>query len=195
MCEVTSAVASAVTHRHDKKLLTKKHLRGSLVHQVQQQGVGVQDQAVVAPCDHRGDFLGSVDAAQLHETWVLLDGGTDHLGRLGFSLSTDHDAALVLDRLLDDETCALRLLLSHLLGLDGAGELTAELQVCDGDILQDDVELGSTLSQVLPDLARHLLTLGEQLRGVELGDDLLQSLVGNGWQNLIIIVCKVHEGI
>ena len=41
---------------------------------------------------------------------------------------------------------------TNLLGFDGVGKLPTELKVCDGDILQHNVEVLGTLHKVVLDL-------------------------------------------
>jgi len=63
-----------------------------------------------------------------------------------------------------------------LLVLDGLGELVAEREVGDGDVVHDEVELLRPVGQLVPDARAHGLTLAQQLLGVVLGHDCLQHL-------------------
>jgi len=45
---------------------------------------------------------------------------------------------------------------SHLLGLNSSRVLLAETQFCDGNIIQDDVEVSSSLNQLTPHQQRNL---------------------------------------
>lgn len=53
------------------------------------------------------------------------------------------------------------------------GERLTEWQVGDGDIIEDDVEVFGPVHQVSADEQRDLLTLSNQLRGVEFGHNAL----------------------
>ena len=96
---------------------------------------------------------------------------TDKLCRASLSLSLDNDGLLLLNGAVDNKGSTLGLLLGNLLGLDGLGELGREGHVDDRDIVEDNVEAGSALDQVLADQAGDTVTLGDELRGIELGDD------------------------
>jgi hypothetical protein len=112
----------------------------------------------------------------------------DCVGGLGFALGADDVGLPLLLGLLDDESGALGLLLGDLLLLDGLGELLAEGHVCDGDVLEGDVELARALEQVGADLVGDGLALGDELGGVELGDDGLEDLVTDGGEDTLIVV-------
>ena len=90
---------------------------------------------------------------------------------------------------VDDKGCPLGLLLGDLLGLDGCGVLAAEGQLRDGDIVKNDVEILGSVGQQLADHHGHLLTLGDELGGVELGHHRLEDLVADRWQHFLV---KVH---
>jgi hypothetical protein len=60
--------------------------------------------------------------------------------------------------------------------------------VCDGDVLEGDVELARALEQVGADLVGDGLALGDELGGVELGDNGLEDLVTNGREDTLIVV-------
>ena len=55
-------------------------------------------------------------------------------------------------------------------------------------VVEQDVEARGALGQLFADEARHILTLGDELRGVELGDDALEHLVDDAGQNALIVV-------
>ena len=59
----------------------------------------------------------------------------------------------------------------------------------DGYVIQEDVEPCSTLDEVFPDHPTDILTLCDQLAGVELGDDTLEDFVDNGWQYTLVVIC------
>lgn len=58
----------------------------------------------------------------------------------------------------------------------------------NGHILELNVELSGTLSQILTDLGRNQLTLGDQLTSIELGNNRLQDLVSDGGQDTLVVV-------
>jgi hypothetical protein len=60
--------------------------------------------------------------------------------------------------------------------------------VGDGHVLQGNVELGSAAGQVSADALRDGLSLGDELCGVELGDDGLEDLVSDGGEDSLIVV-------
>ena len=91
-------------------------------------------------------------------------------------------------RLLDDETGTLGVLLGDLLLLDSLGELATEGHVGDGDVLESDVELCGAAGEVGTDALGNGLTLGDELGGVELGDDGLKDFVTDGGKNTFVVV-------
>jgi hypothetical protein len=60
--------------------------------------------------------------------------------------------------------------------------------VCDGHVLEGNVELAGALEQVGADLVGDGLTLGDELGGIELGDNGLEDLVTNGGKDALIVV-------
>jgi hypothetical protein len=60
--------------------------------------------------------------------------------------------------------------------------------VGDGDVLEGNVELAGALEQVGADLVGDGLALGDELGGVELGDDGLEDLVTDGGEDTLIVV-------
>lgn len=58
----------------------------------------------------------------------------------------------------------------------------------DGDVLKSDVELLSTLEEVGADAVGDGLTLGDELGGVELGDNGLQDFVSDRWEDTLIVI-------
>ena len=57
-----------------------------------------------------------------------------------------------------------------------------------GDIIKHDVELGGSEREILSDQSGDVLTLGDKLGGVELGDNTLQDLVHNRWEDSLVVV-------
>ena len=60
--------------------------------------------------------------------------------------------------------------------------------MCDGNILEGDVELVGALEQVCADLVGDGLTLGDELGGIELRDDGLENLVSDRRQDTLVVV-------
>lgn len=60
--------------------------------------------------------------------------------------------------------------------------------MCNGNILEGNVELVGALEQVGADLVGDSLTLGDELGGVELRNDGLEDFVTNGGQNTLVVV-------
>lgn len=58
----------------------------------------------------------------------------------------------------------------------------------DGNVIQDDSELRSPLGQVVVDLLRDQISLGDQLSGVELGHDGLQHFGGDRRKDSLFVV-------
>ena len=56
------------------------------------------------------------------------------------------------------------------------------------NIIQGNVETSRSSGKVIPDQSRHILTLCDQLTGVELGHNALQNLVDDRRQNSLIKV-------
>ena len=71
----------------------------------------------------------------------------------------------------DNEFGTLGSLLGNLLGLNSAGEISRELQVCDRNVIEDDVEFQSAFAEDLTDLLGNLFSLRNKLFGVVLSDD------------------------
>lgn len=138
------------------------------------------------------NLLAGVDPTDLDEAVSRLgDGLADDLRALGLSLGADDVGLALLLGALDDEAGALGLLLRDLLLLDGARELAAEGQVRDGDVLEGDVELRRAAHQVRADAVRDGLSLRDELRGVELGDDGLEDFIPDGGEDTFVVVYAV----
>jgi len=78
--------------------------------------------------------------------------------------------------------------LRDLLGLDGVRELGREGDMGDGHIVEDEVEPPSPAGQVVPHQTGDHLSLGDELRGVELGDHGLEHLVYDGREDALVVV-------
>ena len=79
-------------------------------------------------------------------------------------------------------------MLRNLLSFNGDCELLAEGHVGDGDVLEGDIELSGALGQVGADAVGDGLTLGDELCGVELGDDGLEDFVADGGEDALVVV-------
>lgn len=119
---------------------------------------------------------------------ALGHGLANRLGGLSLALGPNHARLPLLLGLLDDEASALGLLLGNLLLLDGLGELLAKGHVGDGHVLEGDVELVGALRQLGADAVRHGLALGDELGGVELGDDGFEDFVAYGGEDALVVV-------
>lgn len=87
-----------------------------------------------------------LDAADLDQAVAGAgDGLADDIGRLGLALSADDVGLALLLGFFDREARALSVLLRDLLLFDGPREFTAKGHVCDGDVLERDVELVGAL--------------------------------------------------
>lgn len=137
----------------------------------------------------RGNLPARLDLSDLNETVTCLGNGlADGLRTLGLTLGADDVRLALLLGLLDDEAGSLGVLLGNLLLLDGLGEFAAKGHVGDGHVLQSDVELGSAAGEILADALGDGFSLGDELGGIELGDDGLENLVADGGQDSLIIV-------
>ena len=58
----------------------------------------------------------------------------------------------------------------------------------DGDVLKSDVKLLGTLEEVGADTVGDGLALGDELGGVELGDNGLQDFVSDRWEDTLIVI-------
>lgn len=139
-----------------------------------------------------GDLLAGLDTTDLNQSAASLgDGLADNIGTFGFTLSADDVGLALLLGTLDDESGPLGILLGDLLLLDGPCELLSEGHVCNGDILEGDVELSSALHQVSADTVGDSFTLCDQFGGVELGHDGLEDFVSDGWEDTLIVIGTV----
>ena len=179
---------------------------------VEAEAIRVEVDLVLRLLQDLGNVAGVFKLAQVDVCARLLDGVADELGGAGFSLGADYRGLLLLAGLVDDEGGALGFLLRHLLGLDGGGELGREGEVLgvvglvwveeregregrgraktysQRDIIEHDVEAGSAPDEVVADQSADVLTLCDELGGVELGDDALEDLVDNRGQDALVVV-------
>mmetsp|Transcript_8056 Transcript_8056/g.20332 ORF Transcript_8056/g.20332 Transcript_8056/m.20332 type:complete len:277 (+) Transcript_8056:192-1022(+) len=137
------------------------------------------------------DLFGGTDATQREEVTlrVVPQLLVEQSGSLRLTLCTHDGLLLILDGLLNEVLGTSGLLLGDLLCFDGSSVLAGKGKIRDGHIVQNDVELGSTLRELGLDHLTDLLTLCNQLGGCELCHDTGHGLVGNRWQNSISVVC------
>jgi hypothetical protein len=60
--------------------------------------------------------------------------------------------------------------------------------MCDGNILEGDVELLGTLEKIGSYSVADCFSLGDEFCGIELGDDRFQDFVSNGGENTLIVI-------
>ena len=60
--------------------------------------------------------------------------------------------------------------------------------MCDGDVLEGDVELASSLQQVGSDAIGNIFTLGDEFGSIELRDNGFEDFVSDGWEDSLVVV-------
>jgi len=60
--------------------------------------------------------------------------------------------------------------------------------VRDGDVFEGDVKFLGALQELGADAVGDGFALGDELGGVELGDDGLEDFVSDGWEDTLIVV-------
>ena len=121
-------------------------------------------------------------------TWIVDGGLTDKFNGFGWGFGLDDDGLFGLFRLLYLVLGPFGLLLGDLFTLDGIEILFAEGQLSDGDVVDDDVEVGGPLGEEVTYSVRDLVSLGEKLGCWKLGHYCSQDLVANGWQHFLLII-------
>ncbi|GIX65057.1 tyrosine-protein phosphatase Lar isoform X1 [Babesia caballi] len=135
------------------------------------------------------DLLGGLQLPNLqHTRTVRLYRTRNQVGRLGLALRLDDGRQLLLLALLHDELDPLRLLLGHLLLLNGLAEVLAVAEVRDRHVVELDVELLRPRRYRQPDVSRHLVPLGQQRLGVVPGHHGLEHLVADRGQHTLVVV-------
>lgn len=88
------------------------------------------------------------------------------------------------------------LVLTNLFGLHGGRVLSAEAELSDGHIVQDDVEVFGPLEQLSADQQRHLQAKEGRIFRVCWGcrDSLIWSVGYDSWLNVYIVVYSVAHG-
>lgn len=140
-----------------------------------------------------GNLFAGINATDFNQTSTGLGNSfADDIGTLGFTFCADNVGLTLLLSALDDKAGSLGILLGNLFLLNGAGEFLAESHVSDGYILEGDVELFSAAHEIGADAVRHGLSLGDELGGVELGDDGLEDFVSDGGEHTFIVISTVR---
>jgi hypothetical protein len=60
--------------------------------------------------------------------------------------------------------------------------------VCDGHVLEVDVELLGAAEEVAADAVADCFTLGDEFCGVELGDDGFEDFVADGGEDTLVVI-------
>lgn len=139
--------------------------------------------------NHLNNVLGGLDLAHGDDTRSsFLDSQTDHVGALGITLSFDDGGLRLFLLTLDDKLGPLGVLLSHLLLLDGCGELPRERQVRERDIVEDQSERLRPGLKLLANVLRDFFSHRDQLGGIVLSNDRLEHFSADRRQNSVIVV-------
>jgi len=89
---------------------------------------------------------------------TLTDSISDQFSSFCLAFSAEDGSFCLFFALENDELGTLSALLGNLLHFNGVGEVVGELQVRDGDVVEDDVELEGAFLEVRANLLRHLLS-------------------------------------
>jgi hypothetical protein len=117
--------------------------------------------------------------------------------RSGSKRSTKGTDLFFLDSLIDEVGSPESCLLGNLFGFDCMSKLLREGNVCDGDIIEDEVEATCAFGQIFADQTRNLFfykmefiskegrmtnmfSLGNELAGVELCNNTFEHLIYHG---------------
>jgi hypothetical protein len=104
------------------------------------------------------DLFGCFNSPKLNKTFTGLGQGCGQkLSGLGVSLGHDDSGLLCLFSFFDKESGLFSFLLCNLFQFDGHGELAAEGQMRDGDVVEDQTKLFGALGQFTVDSGRNLL--------------------------------------
>ena len=170
--------------------MTSSHLWPANVHQqVRPLAATGQVRHVGVGSQNLRNLPGSLNLSDLDQAIASLGNSlADGLCTLGLTLGADDVGLALLLGALDDEARTLGILLRNLLLLDGLGELLSEGHVGDGNVLERNVELGGALDEVGADALRDGLALGDELGGIELGDNGLEDFVTDGGENTLVVI-------
>ncbi len=135
-----------------------------------------------------GNLARGLQTSQLDVGHALLDGLANQLRGLCLSLGPHDGANLLLLCPVHNEGGALGLLLGNLLGLHGGCEFRREGNDSQRDIVQLDVEARGAAGECVPHQPAHLLTLRNQLRGIELRHDGLEDFIHDRWEHALVKV-------
>ena len=90
--------------------------------------------------------------------------------------------------MVDQELGTLGLLLRRLLSLDSLSKFGTELQIDNGHVIEQNVEVSQSGQETHLDLLRNLLTLSQQGRRIVLRNNRSHDFVDDRGQNSRIIV-------
>lgn len=121
-------------------------------------------------------------------TWVVQRGLTDQFDRSGWSLGLDDRRLLGLLGLLDFIFRSFGLLLGDLFWLDSFEILFTESELSYGDVIDYDVEMGSSFREQASNSFGYLISLSQELSSGKLSNYGSQNFVANGWQNFLFVV-------
>ena len=156
--------------------------------QVHEKSVCLKEDSIAAPWHNCGNFTSSLNSSQFKEGWRGGEGRSKKFGGFGLTLSLDNRRSLVLDGLLNKVLGSFSLLRRDLLLFNGLGELRSEMQVSDGHIVKNDVEIAKSLSKAVSDLLGDLLSLGQELSGVVAGNNWLEHFIDDGGEHTAVVV-------
>lgn len=136
-----------------------------------------------------GNLPTRFNLSNLHKTITSLgDGLRNSIGTLGLTLGTNNVGLSLLLSLLDNKPGPLGILLSDLLLLNSLCEFFSESHMCNGNILQGNMELGGALHEIGADALRDGLTLGDEFGSIELGHNRFQDFVSDGREDTLVVV-------
>ena len=89
----------------------------------------------------------------------------------------------------EDQVLGLfRLLLSNLLGFNGSSEVSCELEVSNGDVIQDDSKLFGSDHQFCSYLVGHLFSFRNQLLCIVLSNNGLEYFIADGRNDTFVVI-------
>lgn len=106
-----------------------------LLRDIEEQALRIEHDPVLAVAEDACDIPRRLEFPELQESFALLHCLSNELGALGFTLCSYDRGVLLLQGLVDEESCSKRSLLCDLLGLDGVCKFGGEGDVCEGDVV------------------------------------------------------------
>lgn len=110
-------------------------------------------------------------------TWVVYGCQSHQLYRFCWCFCLDNCTLLCLLCLLHLVLCSFCFLLGHLLCFNRCQILLSKCQVCNGQVVNDNVEMGSSFREEVPDSFGNLVSLGEELCCGKLSNHSSEDLV------------------